>query len=142
MYSSKDIFKIIQKRLSFYSKLNFGDSSSCYRGKGNVSARRSGNKIIARTSNYHKSDSGRALGLRGTWSYTSNFLFTVITKALIFPKSEVLKYFLERCKMGNLKSVRLICTQVNLDKDNSPFREEEHFRMKTILFFVTLRARI
>ena len=32
------MFTIIKKRLIVYSKLNFGDSRGCYRGKQNVSA--------------------------------------------------------------------------------------------------------
>ena len=59
MSPSRDIFTIITKRLIFYSKLNFGDTNSCYRRKWNVSARRSGKKVIARTNNYSKSDSGK-----------------------------------------------------------------------------------
>ena len=46
MYPSRDIFTIITKRLIFYSKLNFGDTNSCYRRKWNVSARRSGKKLL------------------------------------------------------------------------------------------------
>ena len=64
MYLSRDIFTIIKKRLNYYSKLNFRDSSICYRRKGNVSARKSGKKVIARTNNYSKSDSGK--GSRGS----------------------------------------------------------------------------
>ena len=40
MYSFKDIFTIIQKRLFVIIKLNFGDNSSCYGGKRNVSGKK------------------------------------------------------------------------------------------------------
>ena len=71
MYPFRDIFTIIKKRLIFYSKLNFGDTNSCYRRKWNISACRSGKKVIARTNNYIKSDSGK-----GSWSRLS--IITII----------------------------------------------------------------
>ena len=60
MYPFRDIFTIIKKRLIFYSKLNFGCTNSYYLKKLNVSARRSGKKVIAWTYIYSKSDSERA----------------------------------------------------------------------------------
>ena len=43
----------------FYSKLNSGATNSCYHRKRHVSACRSGKKVIARTNNYSKSNSGK-----------------------------------------------------------------------------------
>ena len=66
MYPFRDIFTIRKKRLIFYSMLNFGDTNSCYRRKCNVSACMSGKKVIARTNNYSKSDSGKGSMFKST----------------------------------------------------------------------------
>ena len=59
VYPFRDIFTIIEKQLIFYSKLNSGDTNSCYRRKWYVSTCRSGKKVIAKTNNYSESDSGK-----------------------------------------------------------------------------------
>ena len=71
VYPFRDIFTIIENRLIFYSKLNFGDTNSYYRRKWYVSACRSGKKVIPRTNNYSKSDSGKGsiTGYLGTGHY-------------------------------------------------------------------------
>ena len=79
MYSSKDIFMITKKMLFFYSKLNFGDSSSCYRGKGNVSANMLGKNVIARTNNHRKNDFGK--GSRTSWDLLSSSRYCLYSYA-------------------------------------------------------------
>ena len=59
----------------FYSKLNFGDTNSCYHRKRHVSACRSGKKVISRTNNYSKSNSGKGSLFRTLLPYYSIITF-------------------------------------------------------------------
>ena len=64
MYPFRDIFTMIEKRQFFYSKLNFGDTNSCYIESEMSLHAGQVKKVIVRTNNYSKTDSGK--GSRNT----------------------------------------------------------------------------
>ena len=118
IYPFRDIFTIIEKHQFFYSKLNFGVTNSCYRIKWNVSACRSGKKVIARTNNYSKRDSGKgSLTSFLICLYLIFFFFLLINQSY----SEGLPWLVTNCGITGMSLMRCAIMTGLYDKQHIGF---------------------